>query len=575
MRRRYLSLIVYGDLAAMWPWRAAVAIALTVAATLSEGVALLLLIPMVDFFSGNRGSMHQGVIGELLVMADLQVNIVSLIAIFAAAALLSAGLVYRASVVTSVYAADIEARLRERLFEALMRMEWKGLARYKTGLLVKALLQDTPQAATGFLALLTASGGAFSAVVYIALAAIVSWPMTLATLVFGAVTVPPYLWALRRAQASGSAVASLSGELTAEAAESIGAAKILLSLGLGEFAIGRFFGLSDTFRTQRQKLEKHTARVRLIFEAIAVVFVAVLLFALLGSQRSVGAALVFLAVFYRLAPRLSTLQSNFFAAAARGQWLLRWRRMMRLAEAAKANRPGIMAPEFQHSIEFRNVAFSYDKRELFSNINFTLRRGECIALVGGSGQGKSTIIDLITGIVVPRAGSVVIDGTELSGLDLKRWQQKIGLVLQDPLIVHSSIAENVALGAAIDPDAVMKVCKLAGADSFINRIPGGLDAILSERGANLSGGQRQRIALARALYRKPSLLILDEATSGLDPATENDIVVSLTKLKGEVTTLIVAHGGKILDMADRVLELKGGVLEEVAMPLRDAAQSGR
>jgi ABC-type multidrug transport system fused ATPase/permease subunit len=200
--------------------------------------------------------------------------------------------------------------------------------------------------------------------------------------------------------------------------------------------------------------------------------------------------------------------------------------------------------------------------------SLSLRFGECVALVGPSGHGKSTLVDLATGLIAPDAGEVRIDGTPLAALDLVRWQRTIGLVPQDAPLLHGSVRENLVFGEAgpADEARLREALALADAAEFVAALPEGLDTPLGERGAQLSGGQRQRLALARALYRRPRLLILDEATSALDAATAARVVDNLRSLKGETTMLLVSHAEDLLRLADRVLNVEAGRVFEPARP---------
>ncbi len=185
--------------------------------------------------------------------------------------------------------------------------------------------------------------------------------------------------------------------------------------------------------------------------------------------------------------------------------------------------------------------------------------GQVTAVIGPSGTGKTTLVDLLTGLARPERGAIFIDGIELSELDLGAWRRGIGYVPQELFLLHQSVAVNVALD---DPEVtrsdVERALRLAGAWEFVSRMPEGMDSFVGERGSQLSGGQRQLISIARALVRRPKLLILDEATASLDRASELAVWDRIEKLRGDVTVLAVSHQTGVLDVADRIYRIEGG-----------------
>jgi ATP-binding cassette subfamily C protein len=185
-------------------------------------------------------------------------------------------------------------------------------------------------------------------------------------------------------------------------------------------------------------------------------------------------------------------------------------------------------------------------------------------VTGPSGAGKTTIADLIVGLIRAQAGSVLIDDVPIEAVDLGRWRAMIGYVPQDALLMHDSIAVNVTLGDPEIPAAdVVAALRAAGAQEFVSALPNGIDTVVGERGLRLSGGQRQRIALARALVRKPALLILDEATTALDPDTEAGICETFRQLRGAVTILAICHQSSLIEIADSVYRVDDGAIVPV------------
>lgn len=218
----------------------------------------------------------------------------------------------------------------------------------------------------------------------------------------------------------------------------------------------------------------------------------------------------------------------------------------------------------KHEIRLKDLVFTYPGRtQTITNLNVSIRKGQMTALIGHSGSGKSTVTDLILGLQVPEKGAVLIDDISLSDMKQNSFRERIGYVPQDPLLFQSSIRDNLlwSYGNAEEED-LWEALKLANADNFVRELPNGIDTLVGERGVRLSGGQRQRIALARALLRKPELLILDEATSSLDSESERLIQKSIDEVARETTILVIAHRLSTIAKADKVYILNQGSISE-------------
>ena len=191
--------------------------------------------------------------------------------------------------------------------------------------------------------------------------------------------------------------------------------------------------------------------------------------------------------------------------------------------------------------------------------------GGITAIVGPSGAGKTTVIDLVTALLRPQEGEVLIDDLPLQRVDWRAWRRMIGYVPQDTVLLHDTVRNNVTLGdpELTEADAVSAL-RAAGIWDVVSGMPEGLDTIVGERGGKLSGGQRQRVAIARALAHKPRVLILDEATSALDPETEAAICRTLEGLRGELTIVAISHQSPLVDVADRVYRMGDGTATLVA-----------
>ncbi len=239
---------------------------------------------------------------------------------------------------------------------------------------------------------------------------------------------------------------------------------------------------------------------------------------------------------------------------------------------------GVQLPEVRGEVRFERVVFAYPTRKdipVLQGIDLTVAPGERVALVGPSGAGKSTIAGMLTRLYDPDAGSIRVDGAELTSLDPNWFRQQVGVVSQEPILFSTSIAENIRYGRPEASDAeVEAAARAANAHDFISRFSGGYRTEVGERGVQLSGGQKQRVAIARALLKDPSILVLDEATSALDAESEHLVQEALERLMEERTTIIIAHRLSTVVGADRVIVLDGGQIIQSGRHEALVAQDG-
>jgi ATP-binding cassette subfamily C protein len=225
---------------------------------------------------------------------------------------------------------------------------------------------------------------------------------------------------------------------------------------------------------------------------------------------------------------------------------------------------------FQSTIAFEGVSFSYvpGRPAVLDGLDFTIRRGESVAILGATGAGKSTVVDLLLGLLEPSSGRVLVDGHDIR-TGIRSWQRQVGLVPQEPHILDGSIRANVAFGldpGEVDDARLHQALHLAQLHALVASLPEGLDTRLGERGVCLSGGQRQRVAIARALYHAPAVLVFDEATSALDLETERELADAIAALHGEHTVVVVAHRPSTVRRCGRLLVLRGGRLAASGPP---------
>lgn len=311
---------------------------------------------------------------------------------------------------------------------------------------------------------------------------------------------------------------------------------------------------------------------RLWLELLAVLGLAILVLMLIAQGRPVAAVLPTLALFAAVAFRLMPSANRLLGAIQ----LLRYGLPVidtlyaELQLHSSAARSDLRKLEFNESLELRGVDFTYSgaPAPALSDLTLRVRRGEAVGFIGSSGAGKSTLVDIVLGLLTPDRGCVLVDGQDIRGSE-RSWRQRIGYVPQTIFLTDDTLRRNVAFGLPedrIDDVAVERAIKAAQLDDFVRMLSDGLNTMVGERGVRLSGGQRQRIGIARALYHDPAVLVLDEATSSLDTATEQEVMRSVNALKREKTLLIVAHRMSTIETCDRLFRLDLGRLTDEGAP---------
>jgi subfamily B ATP-binding cassette protein MsbA len=234
------------------------------------------------------------------------------------------------------------------------------------------------------------------------------------------------------------------------------------------------------------------------------------------------------------------------------------------AEEVIVEKPNAIAKTaFNEKIEYKDVRFQYDRDEVLKGVNLSIEKGKIIALVGESGGGKSTMVDLLPRFYDVISGSISIDGTDLRNIKIDSLRGLMGIVTQESILFNDSIYNNIAFGSdTATPEAVVEAAKVANAHNFIMQMKEGYNTPIGDRGSNLSGGQRQRLNIARAVLKNPPILILDEATSALDTESERLVQEALAKVMSSRTSIVIAHRLSTIQHADEIIVMQKGQIAE-------------
>jgi ATP-binding cassette subfamily C protein len=354
--------------------------------------------------------------------------------------------------------------------------------------------------------------------------------------------------------------------------QSLGAVKEVKITGREAFFESRLRAARRALAAVRQQRATASSALRLGVEAVLIVSM-LLIVVLLSVRTDAGAETVsVLALFayagFRAVPSANRIMLNV-------GYLREGRPYARAVAAdfralgeipARAHGPDPVV-EFHESIVCERVGFAYQDsaRAALHDVNLRIRRGESVGLVGPTGSGKSTLVDVLLGLLRPTSGRVMLDGEDLHGHE-RAWQRLIGYVPQDPYLLDDTLRRNIAFGipdTLIDEQRLARACTLAQLDDFVRQLPEALDTTVGEDGVRLSGGQRQRVAIARALYQDPAVLVFDEATAALDNQTEREVTRAIAAVQGQRTVIVIAHRLSTVEGCDRLIFLQEGRIAAV------------
>lgn len=545
---------------------------------LTGGLGVGMLIPLFSLVTKQNDTANtlqipntfQHFLRQFFAFFDLKISLHLvlglMIALFILKALVSILINYISERVAAQYLKDVGSSL----FKKTLTANWPFLINQKVGYLDRMIASDATSAA----AILQTSSEMMlrltALLTYTLLALKISTPITLWSLLFGTIIVlvfKPFFYKLRRLSLT---VGNTGKDLSHHINESVIGIKTVKAFGVEDAIAEKGSGFFETLKKVQIRIGVISRAQGYLFEPASLIFISVL-FAY--STRIPGFDIAsFAVIIYLIQKMFGFIQGvqgkidDINSAYPRLKTMLAYQKdLENNQESASGTKPF----KFDNSLEIKNVSFTYPNTEnnILQNINFSVKRGEMIGIIGPSGAGKTTLVDLLLRLLEPQDGTIEIDDMEVSAISLNSWHQKVGYVPQDVFLLHDTVEANIRFyDGAISQKRVEEAAKLANIYDFIQELPDKFQTSVGERGVKLSGGQKQRISLARVLAKEPSLLILDEATSSLDNESEAMIQKAINNLKGKVTVIVIAHRLTTVMNADRLIVLNKGTIAETGAP---------
>lgn len=542
-----------------YPWQCTFLVVALLLAGLADGLSLSALLPLLQlaFDTGSQDSELARFVLDSLARVNLYPSIGLLLIVILAGVFVKNALLFISTQRIGYIAADVATELRMNLLSAVTATRWEYYIHQSTGALANSMATEALRASNAYVYAVRLFALLVETVVYTVVAVVVSWQATLICFAASALIVSVSHVLVRMSQRAGTEQTEWYRTLLTRLTDVLQSVKPFKAMGRNHIA-------EDVLKDDTQHLRRALKREVLGTAALeagqepmytsvvaAGIFVALVLF-----QVEMATVTFMVLILARLLKQVGKLQktyqrmmvceSAYFAMEASID------QARREAEVATGRRP----PTLDEGIAFRNVSFAYGAQVVLERVTFAIPARAFTTLMGESGAGKTTVADLIMGLIRPDDGVIEIDRVPLDDLDLNAWRHQIGYVPQDNLLLHRSVLGNVTLGddRLTEADAE-RALRASGAWPFVEQMPDGIHSIVGERGARLSGGQRQRVMIARALAHRPGLLILDEATAALDERTERGICATLRELVDPLTIVAVTHQTALAEAADHVLQL--------------------
>jgi ATP-binding cassette subfamily C protein len=559
-----------------YPLQSVVMLCALLIAGLIEGVSLTALLPLlnhvlvkpgtsvgdatgVEANSGSGSGVGDFLLGAIEA-AGFTPSVVVLLTIILLGTIFKGGLTLLANQKVGYIVAHVATDLRLSMLRAMLASRWEYFLRQPLGQLTNSMSIEAMRAANAYLYGATLISLLIESVVYLTIATLVMWQAALFALLVGLLIYQLLGGLVKTARRAGKRQTKFTRSMISLLADTLLSVKPLKSMGrerlVNTVLISETKNINRALRREVVSAEALAAGQEVLFALVMVVGIYVTLVKL---ELPLATVMVLGFLMFKILKKTGRVQRSYqrMAVCESAYWSIQ--KTIEKADLAVEHPGGGLTPTLERDIELRGVSFSYDDKRVLDELSLSIPAGSFTAIIGPSGAGKTTILDLVIGLLQPASGKVLVDAVPLQDLDMHSWRRSIGYVPQETVLLHDSVFNNVSLGdPGISEADVVSALQAAGAWVFTEKLTEGIHSNVGERGGMLSGGQRQRIMIARALVHHPRLLIMDEATTALDPQSEAAICETLQKLRGRQTILAISHQPAMLNAADRAYRLQDG-----------------
>ena len=540
---------------------------LNIAVSLTGGISIVMLVPMLGLLEISEGaSSALSLLTAPLHAVPYEMQVVILIASYFVLVVCRTLLSRLLTLQENRFLEDYAYHLRKELYGRVSEAKWEQLAANRQTDTINLFTSQCNEVSYGVSEIIHLLSAVVTAAVQLCIAIWLSLPVTLFVIVCGGLFTMVFRRLTKASKSYGDEMIRINRAMYSELFSQLRSIKEVRTYGVQQEHEALFNDINRSYRDARLKYVRLRAFPTMLYSIAAAGMIGMIfLVCVLGFKMDTARLIVLVYVFTRLWPVFSGFINRFNSILTTIPAFEKLSEALRTLTAENRGSKDCAPLAFERDIEFRNVSFSYQNSEepVLKGVSFRIAKGTVTALVGRSGAGKTTIADLLLGLLTPTAGEILIDGVPLTPDNLPAWRHALGYVPQEPLILNASVRENLQrFHPGITEDEMIDALKKAQAWSIIESLPHGLDTLLGDEGVRLSGGERQRIVLARVLQGKPRLIVMDEATSAMDYESETAVRDAIRGLNNEVTILVIAHRLATVRSANEGLVLENGHITE-------------
>lgn len=488
-------------------------------------------------------------------------DIKSLVVVLVGIAIFKAIWLFASRYTTQILSIRISRDLRQQYFEHIQSLPMSFYQKHNIGSLSSRVVGDAGQIAVSLNSWITNYlQTPFTIITCLSTCVFLSWQLSLVIFIGVPLIVLPVIFLAKRVKRVSRQLQSNQEKFANVLIDFLAGIQTVKIFAMESFSFKKYKEQNDRMAVLESKTAKYGLLTRPILHAITTMCLAsVVLFGLYVIGMSLSQLIVFcvlLQLVYEPVKKFADENANIQRGVVAAERMFE---VLNLKSEIEDHKNAIELKTFEDSIEFKNVYFRYGQEWILKDVSFKVKKGETVAIVGPTGAGKSTIVQLLPRLFDVQQGQILIDGRPLSEYTQRSLRDMIAFVSQRPFLFFDTIGANIAFGRSFSKERIEHAAKRAHAEEFIINMPQGYDSMLAEGGQNLSGGQQQRLAIARALVKQAPILILDEATSALDAISELRIKQAVRDLHGEVTQILIAHRLSTIEHADRIIYLEKGV----------------
>lgn len=488
-------------------------------------------------------------------------NIKALVIVLLSVAIFKAIWLFASRYTTQILSIRVSRDLRLQYFEHIQSLPMSFYQRHNIGSLSSRVVGDAGQIAGALNSwLVNYLQTPFTVVTCLSMCFYLSWKLALVIFIGVPLIILPIVFLARRVKRVSRQLQSNQEKFANVLIDFLAGIQTVKIFAMESFSFKKYKEQNDRMAVLEGKTAKYGLLARPILHAITTLCLAsIVLFGLYTLGMSLSQLIVFcglLQLVYEPVKKFADENANIQKGVVAAERMFE---VLNLKPEIEDKPGAIELKSFHSAIEFKGVHFRYHDEWILKDVSFTVKKGESVAIVGPTGAGKSTIVQLLPRLFEVQKGEICIDGKPLAAYTQKSLRDQIALVSQKPFLFCDTIGANIAFGRPFSKQNVESAAKRAHAEEFISRMPKQYDSLLAEGGQNLSGGQQQRLAIARALVKEAPILILDEATSSLDSISELHIKKAIADLHGEVTQILIAHRLSTIEHADKIIYIEKGV----------------